>query len=154
MPHYARATVTTMTLAAGCNHISILILCYQVCSSCCKTFQLSTWWNYKSAGTVTIYLLLTEAMRSGKAETIPTDRPFLRRDGSKRIILPENLTLLASVGNKTINPLKFCLYRSRRSYYNHFCWLSIELIIMLQTSTYHELDDLESVMELCTYVCN
>ena len=71
------------------------------------------------------------------------------RDGSKRIILPENLTLLASVGNKTINPLIFCLYRSRQSYYNHFCWLSIELIIMLQPCTHHRLDELSWTCHLC-----
>ena len=81
----------------------------------------------KSAGTVTIYLLLTAAMRSGKAGTIPTDRPFLRitlEMALKGLYCLRTWQFFSFSGNKTINPLKFCLYRSRRSYCNHFCWLS------------------------------
>jgi len=63
MPIYTVATVTTMTLAAGCNHISMLVherdsLLPTVCNFCCKIFQLLLWWKQERADTISLYLLL------------------------------------------------------------------------------------------------
>ena len=129
MPHYARAAVTTMTLAAGCNHISILILCYLVCSSCCKTFQLSTWWNYKKCRH-SYYLFVAdcsnEKWEGGNNSHWQTLLMYNIRDGSKRIILPKNLTVfkLQLVTRQSILLNSVCTGAGGATYCNHFCWLS------------------------------